>query len=118
MKKLKNEVKEVDIIDGPKLTRQQYLEWRCLIYDIDVEKYRLTEKQLRANLIAKEVENWMMKKVLLQKEIAEQLTSISNAEKKYLEHKEKLGHEIGTTLDGKVIDPISLTVKDIDQKEK
>lgn len=113
--KKKSEVAEMEV--GPKITRQQYLEWRCYIYDIDIDKFKLSEKENSIKLHTKDMEISALKRALVTKEFNSQQAQLEKSKKEYKKFREELGQLIGVDMDGVVIDPVSLEVKRIDQKE-
>ena len=104
-------IEHTDMVVVPKLTRQQYLEWRTYIYAIDIEKFKLSDIDLKFQLKNRDVEIAQLRAVLLQKDHSVQCNEVDRATKAYLEYREKLGHEIGVNMEGAIIDPITLEVK-------
>jgi len=113
--KKKTELAEME--DGPKLSKQQYLEWRCFIYAIDIAKSKAISKEYEILIQTKEIEINALKRNLMTRDLSSLQEVCAKAKKDYEKYRDDLGQLIGTNLDGAVIDPVSLQVKFLDQKE-
>lgn len=92
----------------PKLTAAQYWEFRCSINDIDVAMKNVEIAKLVAKIKEMELS-----------EAKEKVNAVSvkyiNAKKEYDEFLSKLEKELGTTIKGKIIDPITFSIKSDDE---
>lgn len=107
---MKKKTKPADTEVGPKITREQYNEWRCFIYAIDIEKFKLSDLDLKYQLRNKESEIAHLKAVLIQKNYSAQSLSVENAEKVYFSYRDKLGQSLGVNMDGAIVDPVTLSI--------
>lgn len=116
MKKLKKPLDPTELSGGPKLTREQYLEWRTFIYDIDLAKSQSKIKEQEVNLHHKDAEIAMLRKALAMKEYVSVEATVSHSKTQYENYRKYLGQQCGVNLDGAIIDPVTLSVTNVDQK--
>lgn len=114
-KKTKAEVPAESALEAkkPVLTKEQYWEWRTTIAELELSKKALEIANLHLNAAKKEIEVLNLKTQLFA------LGSIKTAEKEakeaqdeYETTKNRLESILGVSFNGKIIDAITLEVKD------
>jgi hypothetical protein len=113
--KKKPESSEIEV--GPKITRAEYNEWRNYIYAIDLAKLKAVSKEKDILLQSKDIEISALKRAMMSRDLSELQESCARDKKSYEKYRDDLGQRIGINMDGAVIDPVTLEVKHIDQKE-
>lgn len=103
----------------PKLTWAQYWEWRTTIAEMNTAKSQVETSDLNFKLLCKDAEILRVRAELFARiSIGDAKAAYEQTQKEYLRFKKVLEDSLGTTLSGKLIDEITLEVKDLPGETK
>lgn len=103
----------------PKLTWAQYWEWRTTISEMKISKQLVELTESNIKLLRKDAEIILVRAELLSRVNLENSRAVlDDAQKEYERFKKVLEDSLGTTLTGKLIDEITLEVKDLPDETK
>lgn len=113
----KKKVEEIqELPQLPRLTPEQYWEWRTTIAELDIAKKALEIANLQLSATAKDIEILSVKAQVFKSDvISSKKREVSDAELEYLNTKKRIEGLLGISLNGKLIDAATFEVKDAPQ---
>lgn len=115
MRKKKSEIVQ-EMTQPPRLTPEQYWEWRTTIAELDEAKKAVDIVNLQLSSLKKDVEILTLKSQLfLHTTVNERKSDLSAAEQEYLNTKKRIEGLLGISLNDKLIDAATFEVKDAPQ---
>ena len=113
----KEKIEETKEIEKKCINREQYWEWRTTIAEMNTAKEAHKNSVLDLKLMQKEAEIMSIRSQLFLKTTVEaKKEDFETASKEYDRFKKVIEDSIGTSLNGKMIDDVTLEVKDLPDK--
>jgi hypothetical protein len=100
--------------DVPKLTKEEYWEWRTTIAEMNTAREKLNGAILQHKVLQRDAELMLVRAQLYKRSAVDDAQKVSDEfRSEYDRFKAKLEARLGLSLSGKMIDDITLEVRDL-----
>lgn len=101
-------------MENKKLTKEQYFEWRFIISEMQLSEEKFRSSSYQVEILNKDAEITRLNAKVAKQNLTTYKEKVDLAKKDYFQFKEKLEQTLDISLNNKVIDDITLEIKELE----